>query len=130
MKAPPDSRRINNRIFRVSCNQIATYSHPIITNGNIMRFLVDLYRRLIFLVLAGAIIGGSWFIFSQDLTAANPQRMTLIFGLISIVAATIVGLGVIAIFISTHDRIAEIARNSARIADVLERDNRHVEGRA
>lgn len=94
--------------------------------GDIMRFLVDLYRWLILLIIAAAIIGCSWFAFSQDLSAANPQRVLFIYGLVGAILVIVLGLGITATFISIHDRIAEIADQSRRIADVLERGEMRV----
>ncbi|KQM27922.1 MULTISPECIES: hypothetical protein [unclassified Sphingomonas] len=84
-----------------------------------MRFLVDLYRWLILLVLAFGLIGGVWLgtalMFGPLATA--PQRITYIAIAVGVAVTTILGLGVTATFISIHDRLADIADALNRAAD-------------
>ena len=88
-----------------------------------MRFLVDLYRIVILLILAVALVFGSWLGFSLigGPLATDPQRIYYASLLIGAVVMTVLGLGITAMFISTHDRIAAIALHSERMADALER---------
>jgi hypothetical protein len=89
-----------------------------------MRFLVDLYRVLILIFLAVFLVAGTWaaFSFGFGTFANNPAAQAYLFtGLGFAAIVVIIGLGVTATFISIHDRIAELAAQSARIADALER---------
>lgn len=87
-----------------------------------MRFLVDLYRYLIIAVCGLVLIGLTYGIVSGigsgvfD-TAAGPLW---IFGAVIIVVSMILGLGLVAIAISIHDRHAELVSEVERIADMVE----------
>lgn len=89
-----------------------------------MRFLVDLYRVLILAGLAIALIAGSYLVL---MSFGRPGGAELGGYVLTMVIATaiivIFGIGMTATFISIHDRLAEIADNSARIANALERGN-------
>lgn len=84
-----------------------------------MRFLVDLYRWLILLVLAVALIAGSWLSASIAFgpLANDPQRMIYVAALIGAGIIIVLGLGITATFISIHDRLADIAQSLAVRAD-------------
>lgn len=87
-----------------------------------MRFIVDLYRVLILLILAVALVFGSWLGASLigGPLASDPQRPYYATLLIGAVILTVLGFGITATFISIHDRIADIARYAERIADRLD----------
>ena len=88
-----------------------------------MRFMVDLYRLLILLILAIALVVGTWLGISLAAgpLSTDPQRMLYTVLLIGGAIATILALGITATFISIHDRIAEIADQAQRVAASLER---------
>lgn len=89
-----------------------------------MRFLVDLYRVIVLAALAAGVILASYLIFSLFMHAGSwREELT---GL-ALVAATAVGIavvlaiGLVATFISIHDRLVSMASCTDRIADSLER---------
>ena len=89
-----------------------------------MRFLVDLYRVIVLAALAAGVILASYLIFSLFMNAGSwREELT---GL-ALVAATAVGIavvlaiGLVATFISIHDRLVNLAASADRIADSLER---------
>lgn len=88
-----------------------------------MRFIVDAYRIIILAFLAAALIGGSYLLFSvllaSDLQNSLSGWATLWFVMTAIVV--ILTIGITATFISIHDRLADIADHSRRMADALER---------
>lgn len=87
-----------------------------------MRFLVDLYRLLIFAGLAVGLIAGSYIVILSFGRAGSAELGGYALGLVVATAIIVVfGIGLTATFISIHDRLAEIAENSARIAAALER---------
>jgi uncharacterized membrane protein YeiB len=94
-----------------------------------VRFLVDLYRLLLFAGLALALIAASYAVslsFGQSgsLALGGYVLGAVIAGAIFI----IFGLGMTATFISIHDRLAEIANNSERIARALEQSSSPASG--
>ena len=89
-----------------------------------MRFIVDAYRVILLGLLALALIGGSYFLFSARLADGPSGQyggLALIWFLVSAMVV-ILTIGATATFISIHDRLAEIADHSRRIADAMERD--------
>jgi hypothetical protein len=76
-----------------------------------MRFLVDLYRWLILMVLAVALIAGTWLgvELAVGSLATAPQRTIYIAALIGAGIMIVLSLGITATFISIHDRLADIA---------------------
>jgi hypothetical protein len=88
-----------------------------------MRFLVDLYRGLILLILAIALIAGFYlgFMLSVGPLASTPMWSIYIACFAAGAVIVILCLGITATFISIHDRIAEMAVQSKRIADALDR---------
>ncbi|WP_242096720.1 hypothetical protein [Sphingomonas sp. CROZ-RG-20F-R02-07] len=86
-----------------------------------MRFIVDLYRILILLILAIALVLGSWLGISLigGPLASDPLRLYYATLLVGGFIVIVLGLGITATFISIHDRIADIASQSERAADVL-----------
>ncbi len=87
-----------------------------------MRFLVDLYRYLIIAICGLVLIGLTYGIvigIGSGLfdTATGPLW---IFGAVIIVVSMILGLGLVAIAISIHDRHAELVNEIERIADLVE----------
>lgn len=90
-----------------------------------MRFIVDAYRLIILAILAAALIGGSYLLFSV-LLASDPQSQLGGWAIVWFLATAIVivlTIGVTATFISIHDRLVDIADHSRRIAEALERGN-------
>lgn len=87
-----------------------------------MQFLVDLYRGLILLILALALIGGSWFgfVLAFGALATDSQKPVYLAVLIGAGVLIVLTLGITATFISIHDRIAEISRQIKRMADTAE----------
>lgn len=87
-----------------------------------MRFIVELYRGIILLGLALMIVGGAFVFFMMRFggyTATSELTVPLLF---SGATLTIIALGLVATFISIHDRIAEIARSTERAVDLLARN--------
>jgi hypothetical protein len=75
-----------------------------------VRFIVDLYRYIVFAVLAVLIIG-CVFAGLEINQLTGPQSPYMAFYVISAVAVAIgaiIGLGITATFISIHDRHAEL----------------------
>lgn len=76
-----------------------------------MRFLVDLYRWLMLLALAIALVAGTWLGVSLAIgpLASAPQRFFYIAVLISTGIVVVLSVGLTATFISIHDRLMDIA---------------------
>jgi len=87
-----------------------------------VRFLVDLYRYLIIAVCGLVLIGLAYGIVSGigsglfD-TGTGPLW---IFGAVIVTVCMILGLGLVAIAISIHDRHAELVGEVSRLADLYE----------
>ncbi|QKR99208.1 hypothetical protein F9288_05735 [Sphingomonas sp. CL5.1] len=75
-----------------------------------MRFIVDLYRYLIFAILAVMIVGAVYGLLklSQLPTEIAPLMMLYGLGAISLFVGLIMMLGLTATFISIHDRHCEL----------------------
>jgi hypothetical protein len=88
-----------------------------------MRFIVDLYRWLIFLVLAVLLATASWLaaslLFGQ--LSDIPFRDAYLDVLGGGAAVVILMLGITATFISMHDRLADMAATMERLAPTLDR---------
>lgn len=89
-----------------------------------MRFLVDLYRVIVLGALALALIGGSYLVFTVAFEGDAPAELGIvaIAGLVAAAIWVVLAIGLIATFISIHDRLVELSDNSARIADSLGRE--------
>ena len=76
-----------------------------------MRFIVDLYKLIIYFTLAVLIIGVVLFVAELvKMGGSNPALVGLsLYILVAVFVAVIVSLGILATFISIHDRHAEIA---------------------
>lgn len=87
-----------------------------------MRFIVDLYKLLIYVVLALLIIGVA-IIVAEMMRAGGPANPA--FGAIGVVGAVVtliivvLNLGILATFLSIHDRHAEIADTLREMRDDL-----------
>ena len=86
-----------------------------------MRFIVDLYRWLIFLffgiilfVVTNLIL--NWLEPGSSVTFAEPMMLVGI----GLLIFSILSVGVIAIFLSIHDRHVELVDSLARLADATE----------
>jgi hypothetical protein len=89
-----------------------------------MRFLVDLYRMIVLGALALALVGGSYLVFMLAFEGDTSPELSIfaIAGLVAAAVWVVLAIGLIATFISIHDRLVELADNSARIADSLGRE--------
>jgi urease accessory protein UreF len=88
-----------------------------------MRFLVDLYRYIIFLFCAFALIGAAVIALSAaDHSTALGAALTgwMMFAVIAALVVMVLGLGGIAILVSLHDRHAELVEEAERIANAVE----------
>lgn len=87
-----------------------------------MRFLVDLYRWIVLLLVGASLILGFFILFLVIASPAPPYLDGMVLMIIIACALWFILLfGVTATFISIHDRIAEISHHAARAADSLER---------
>jgi len=75
-----------------------------------MRFIVDLYRYIVFIALAAAIIVTVFGLLEvSKLTDGNSQATGLyVAGFLAALVVLILALGITATFISIHDRHAEL----------------------
>jgi hypothetical protein len=88
-----------------------------------MRFLVDLYRYIIFLFCALALIGAALIALSTaDHSTALGTALTgwMLFAVIAGLVVMMLGLGGIAILVSIHDRHVELVEEAERIANAVE----------
>ncbi len=91
-----------------------------------MRFLVDLYRFLLLAALGLGVVAASYVVFALFMQNSAWKQE---FGGLALIAVIVVGvlvilsIGLTATFISMHDRMADIAENTDRIATALERRN-------
>lgn len=87
-----------------------------------MRFIVDLYRLLVLAAIAAALIVGAFVVFTVVLRDGSGELGGLVAaGMIAGAIFLVLSIGLIAIVISMHDRMVDIADQSRRIADGLER---------
>jgi sensor histidine kinase regulating citrate/malate metabolism len=88
-----------------------------------MRFLVDLYRYIIFLFCAFALIGAALIALSAaDHSTALGAALTgwMLFAVIAALVVMVLGLGGTAILVSIHDRHVELVEEAERIATAVE----------
>jgi hypothetical protein len=87
-----------------------------------MRFIVDLYRLLIYFYCAAIIIAVALAIFlALDRSGPSSLSMDVILIGAAIFSIVILNLGGIAILVSFHDRHTEVAESLDRIAASLEK---------
>ncbi|THD37388.1 MAG: hypothetical protein E7773_05035 [Sphingomonas sp.] len=86
-----------------------------------MRFIVDLYKLIIYIVLALIIIGVVLVIAElMKAGGTNPAFMGIyLYGIVSVLVTVVLFLGILATFISIHDRHAEIVDELREIADAI-----------
>jgi len=97
---------------------------PNSNEGAAVRFIVDLYRFLIFILCGAVLIGVTIAVLSASTveTGINPNIFWPAVGLgIFVLVMTILSLGITATFISIHDRHAELAEDVSRLADAAEK---------
>lgn len=84
-----------------------------------MRFLVDAYRYLILVFLALALTGASYGILTLFLRGeeAAPIAGVALVGAVSAIVFVVLSIGLIATFISIHDRLADIAFHMRSLAE-------------
>jgi uncharacterized membrane protein YhaH (DUF805 family) len=83
-----------------------------------MRFVVDAYRYIIIGFLVLIVVAISYAItmaYTAD-TSSDLTPLFLVYGA-GLVTVMILGIGLTAVFISLHDRVAEIAIAIGRLAD-------------
>ncbi len=88
-----------------------------------MRFVVDLYRYIIIGLCAAVLITAALVVmaaFDHSGPLGSQLTGTIFLAAVGALALLVVSLGGVAILISIHDRHAEIAENSERIAYSLE----------
>ena len=94
-----------------------------------MRFIVDLYRVLTFIILGCLVISASYVAMRLWMETDVPPGVTgaVIAAFVAIFALIILVIGLTATFISAHDRLEELTQQADRIAyalEVMERNNR------
>jgi hypothetical protein len=88
-----------------------------------VRFIVDLYRYIIYLFCALALIGAALVALSAaDHTTALGAALTgwMLFAVLAALIVMVLGLGGTAILVSIHDRHAELVDEGERIANALD----------
>ncbi|KQM63414.1 hypothetical protein ASE75_13290 [Sphingomonas sp. Leaf17] len=75
-----------------------------------MRFIVDLYRYIVFAILAFLIIGCVFagLEINELIGPQSPYMAFYVIGALTIAIGSIIGLGITATFISIHDRHVEL----------------------
>ncbi len=88
-----------------------------------MRFIVDLYRYIVYLFCAFALIGAALIaLATADHTTALGAALTgwMLFAVLAGLIVMVLGLGGTAILVSIHDRHTELVEEGERIANALE----------
>ena len=91
-----------------------------------MRFIVEIYRMLILISLAFAIIVSSYTVFEVIQAPELPSGTGALVVVAALTAAIfiIVSLGITATFISMHDRLEELADESRQVRMSLHQGSR------
>lgn len=92
-----------------------------------MRFLVDLYRYLIFAICGAILIVLSFSLVSGVASGVLDTTASILWGLgaIVVIVGLILSLGLVAVAISIHDRHAELVATLERIGDLIEYRGTH-----
>ena len=97
-------------------------SFRIFQGGNTLRFLVDLYRYLIFVICGAILILLTYGLVSGVASGVFNTTASILWGLgaVVVIVGLILSLGLVAVAISIHDRHAELVSELERIGDLIE----------